>query len=255
MHTLRRFLCGFYGFLVLVHVMIVPGHVYALLRPGAPGSLPARTEWIVLSMVLVSLVVFSMAWWTLQFGKRGARAWAIAASIVLILTQAPLFYLWRAWFSFSLMIVPASLMAVGITGLVAFVQPGSIVPALNNKPQRVAGDGTSWILDAVTWLLGTCAYIAGMNLWESWARAVDLPMNFGFLFWPQLFGALLLSITIHELGHTVAGAMDRIFGAEREDRYLVIARRKRLFQFVNRIRFERRRADQIERTIEADASY
>lgn len=207
MHTLRRFLCGCYGFLAFVSILIVPRQVLSLLHPSEPASLSHMAEWLALSTTLVSLLTFGMAWWTVQTGKRWSRIWAIAANVLLVVNLAPPFVIWPAHISVSFMIGPAIVLAFAACGLIAFAWPGTSAdaPVERLRPVRIAGDGTSRLLDAITWLLGICGYLAGVRLWGSWARTQDLPTGYGLYFWPQLLGAFALTITVHELGHAFTG--------------------------------------------------
>jgi hypothetical protein len=206
MLVLRRILCACYGFLSIVFVVIIPSHILALLHPSLTSFFPADTEWIVLAMASVSLLVFGMAWWTVQTRKTWARFWALSASAVLILTMGPMLFGWRLMpLSFSGIYI--ALLAVGVAGLIVFARRGKAADAAtsNLKPPRIAGDGTSRLSETLALLIGIAGTLAGMSLWRRWASSQGLPPSFGLAFWIDMPIALLLIITIHESGHALVG--------------------------------------------------
>jgi hypothetical protein len=206
MLTLRKILCKLYGSLAFVFVWIIAFNLFGALRPHKEGALHLRTILIVVAMASASLLIFGMAWWTVRNAKRWARAWAIAASLVMILTTTPMLFWWR-FLPSGLFVIYAVLLALGIAGLVAFIPRNALAnaPIVPPKPPRIARDGTSGILDALAWILGVAGYLAGMSVWDRWGISRHLHMTFGLMYWLQLFLALALTIFIHESGHALAG--------------------------------------------------
>jgi hypothetical protein len=204
MLNLRKFLCGFYGFLAFVFAWIIVLDLLAFLRPHAARAFAPRTTLIVVVMASLSLLIFGMAWWTVRNGKHWARTWAIAASLVLILTMSPVLF-WGRLMPLSFLIIYAALLAAGIAGLVAFIPRSANAPIKTPKPPRIAGDGTSSVLDVLAWVLGAAGYFAGMNQWYRWSLAHHLHVKIGYVYWLQLILALLLITFIHESGHAIAG--------------------------------------------------
>jgi hypothetical protein len=140
----------------------------------------------------------------------------IAASIGMLLFSAPqlavMYYLLRYWpaihgghrFVGDIAILCAVTVAIGIAGLVAF---GSREAAVQRRqvihPPRVAGDGTSGWMDTFSVIVGVAGYLAGMRWWILWAWGHHLPPRHGSLV--QIALVLLLTTTLHEIGHTAVG--------------------------------------------------
>lgn len=172
---------------------------------------------MLLITILVSppLVAFlnGMAWWTVKKGKTSARGWAIAASLSLILSSIPVLapgiFAWKYTpieFLIGLFVIGASIMALGIVGLVAFAKRDAVAqaPMEATRPLRIAGDGTSYLLEALSWLLGLAGFFAAIFLWHRWGQAQHLPRAYVGLL--QLVAILVIVTVVHELGHAVVGS-------------------------------------------------
>jgi hypothetical protein len=230
MLKLRRFLCACFGNFALVFIIVsittVPRlfhyyHARGILSP-TPGAIyhnkPVSIFLIVLLItILVSplLVAFlnGMAWWTVRKSETSARGWAIAASLSLILSSIPIFgpgfFAWKYTpieFLIGLFVIGAALMAIGIVGLVAFARRDAVAqaPMEAARPLRIAGDGTSYLLEALAWLLGLAGFFAGMSWWHRWGQAQHLPRAYVGLL--QLVAILVIVTVVHELGHAVVGS-------------------------------------------------
>ena len=82
------------------------------------GFLTLRVQ-LVPEVLSVLATIYGVACWTGWKGKPSARAWAIAGSVTLILI--PLFTIWSTVrFSRSIRGCSMSVLAIGVTGLVAF---------------------------------------------------------------------------------------------------------------------------------------
>jgi hypothetical protein len=228
MLKLRRFLCGCFGNFALIFIIVstatVPRfyhfyHARGILSP-TPGAIhhnnpPSISTVVLLITILVSplFVAFlnGMAWWTIKKGKTAARGWATAASLSLILSSilvlAPGFFAWKYTPIKLLMgsfVIGAAIMALGISGLVAFARRDSMAqPVIAAKPPRIAGDGTNYLLEALAWLLGIAGFIAATFQWHRWGLAQHLPRAYVGLL--QLVAILLIVTVVHELGHAVVG--------------------------------------------------
>jgi Zn-dependent protease len=230
MLNLRRFLCGCFGFLSLFFFFVsfcsVPNLVryvrdYAPVSPSPRLSL-AKTIIITVAYVLGGLIIAiplivafinGMAWWTIRKGKVTARGWAIAACIMLILASSllilPMKATWRylpVSVSITLLALNVAMIVLGISGLVAFAHRDSTAQALKTaKPLRIAGDGTSSLLDKIVWLLAIAGYWGGMDCWDRWGRAHQLTFDYGYLSWVHLIAAILIVTILHESGHALTG--------------------------------------------------
>jgi hypothetical protein len=228
MLKLRKFLCWCFGFLSLNFLAIsaatIPRMLNSVHQHGFSASphhreLPAGAALIfvvlvklVLVLPLVLGIVHGAAWWTVKRGKRAARGWAIAASLGTLLFSIPLivaaFYaLTYAPRGFAgILILAVLVLALGVAGLVAFVQPNSTEQALGPaKPPRIAGDGTSWLVDVMAWIVGFVGYFGGRYLWVHWGRTHGISLDRNSSSLVLIVAALLLAAFLHELGHALTG--------------------------------------------------
>jgi len=159
----------------MVSLLVSFFSLFHLFRPFHPHELshgtrsPAQSD-LLLSMFLHVLIIilrvtpvvlaflYGMAWWTVKTAKPSGRGWAIAASLAILLLVFPFstvtYYAFfyapaGSWIGFLIPI--GVVLALGISGLVAFVPHDSIgrAPIEPAKPPRIAGDGTSRLLDAL----------------------------------------------------------------------------------------------------------
>jgi hypothetical protein len=163
-------------------------------------------------MPIVLAILYGMAWWTIRKGKSSGRGWAIAASVAMLILTVPfsvvvyysfLYAPHRLWVEFLIPI--ALVLALGVAGLVAFASRDSIaqIPKGPANPPRIAGDGTSRLLDAMVWLIGIAGYFWAMYEWHRWGQAQQLPRAYVGLV--QLMVILFITTVVHELGHAVTG--------------------------------------------------
>jgi hypothetical protein len=169
---------------------------------------------LMLAMPLALAVLYGMAWWANKAGKPSLRAWSIAASLAMILLSVPLsiaacFILTYSSSATSMgfLCFTGLVLALGISGLVAFGGPGARngTPLTSGKPPRLAGDGTSALIDKVAFLLAIAGYCAGGFEWDRWGNAHHLHLTRGYLYWLLFVSAMLIDTAMHELGHTTAG--------------------------------------------------
>lgn len=149
---------------------------------------------------------FGMAWWTVRKQKRFARGWAVVACLEMILISIMQFIPIRAathrshhFGSFN-----ALLIALGIAGIIAFARRDSMAEPLKAaKPPRIAGDGTSKLLDVLVGVVSVAGYILGSMLWFRWSQAQQLPRaHVGLV---PFFAIILITTVVHECGHTSVG--------------------------------------------------
>jgi hypothetical protein len=146
-----------------------------------------------------------MAWWTVWRGKRTARAWGIAASLIYVLI-----------FLSSILYVPRAYrhpfwaaLALGVAGLVAFWRPYPIPDARAEaqKDLRLPGDGTNVFLNKSASLLMFAACYFTYSWWMRWLVAKSLPEAHSH--WNRSLWRVVVVVTIfttlHELGHTLTG--------------------------------------------------
>lgn len=162
-----------------------------------PGILPvmgahARGSLLTIVPLTVGTVVCLTAWRKLATGAKGARAWAIAASVLLVVLGLPI----RA----TIWII------AGLCGLLVFSLNGaSGSAAAAPKPARMRGDGTSGVLDWVGTALIYGGLWLGSGFWSTWAVHQGLPPRGPFLVrLPSIVIAGLIATAFHELGHALA---------------------------------------------------
>jgi hypothetical protein len=230
MLKLRRFLCGCFGNFALVFIIVstatVPRlfHTYLARKiwSSTPSAIHHNKPVSIFQVVLLITIFVSplfvaflngMAWRTVKKGKSSARGWAIAASLSLILSSilvlVPGFFAWKYTpieFLIGLFVIGAAMMAVGISGLVAFARRNSMAqPVIAAKPPRIAGDGTSRLLEILAFLVGIIGVYNGITWWLRWGSANGLPVDYGILYFVQIAAALLITTTVHEFGHATVG--------------------------------------------------
>jgi hypothetical protein len=227
---LRKFLCGCFGGFALLFLFVSFGTLPFLLNISKEfafdDTLPTTTPFekiiFFFAAALVSLILLSpllvtflngMAWWTIKQKKASARGWAIAASLTLIvsgiLTSLPEFYS-RSYnetrFFRNLLVISGVIMALGIAGLVAFGRRDSMAqPVIAVKPPRIAGDGTSRLLEILALLVGIIGVYNGITWWLRWGSAKGLHVDYGILYFIQIVAAFLITTTFHEFGHATIG--------------------------------------------------
>jgi Peptidase family M50 len=186
-----------------------------ILRPAHPGtaSLTVAKAVVVaaLFMLLACAPLFGMAWWTTWKGKASAQGWAIAASVTnTILGLAPALLSKVSRFAEARRVLGGPgwlLVAGGVAGLVVFsrreVMAQMGVEAA--RPPRLPGDGTSRLVDTLARFAGIGVVLAGLAWWDHWAHARGLRSSRGAGLLLLIVLADLISVSVHELGHTAAG--------------------------------------------------
>jgi hypothetical protein len=228
MLKLRRFLCGCFGYIAAIYLFAAFFTIQSFFHPQAPYRSVPLTHDTTLPSPLISIILlalskvirvmplvlgalYGMAWWTIKWGKVSGRGWAIAASLVMVLQSIPFFILpLLLWTRIphghmkGLLILGLLMLALGIAGLVAFAQRDTMAQPLSAaKPPRIAGDGTSRLLDGIAWIIGVAGYFAAMFYWRRWGVEQHLPRPYVGLL--RLVIIILIITAVHELGHTVTG--------------------------------------------------
>lgn len=230
MLRIRRYLCSCFGLIAAIYLFATFFTISRMFSPhSASHPFPllhaAPLHFQLLSTVLLALselvramplllgALYAMAWWTVKQGKASGRSWAIAASVTMILQTVPFFLVpilfWTRYHQSGIngfIILGLSMLALGLAGVAAFWRRDAMArPVYPAKPLRIAGDGTSRLLDGMVWLLAIAGYIACEYEWMRWGHAQHLPVLRGPLFWLVFAAAILVETTAHELGHTVTG--------------------------------------------------
>lgn len=222
MLKLRKLLCRCFGFLAMVFLFAsywaVQGLFLYFRDPGAYDLAPSyKVSLRIISFVLFALsrfigvmplvmaFLFGMAWWTVKKGKASGRRWAIAASLLLALSVLPIL-LWSSGMPRDFLIIYALFLVIGIAGIVAFLPRNSVTHfAEVAGPARIAGDGTSRLLDGFASIFAITGYLWGLNLWENWARAQGLFWSSGLSNYLLILAASLIVVVLHESGHFGVG--------------------------------------------------
>jgi len=179
-------------------------------RPFTSASFLALS-YFVRFLPLLMAVTYGTAWWTLKYGRRAAKAWGVAASIVMLLSTAGLIAarltLWNAGrhhFRGSYLFVQLFFFAVGILGLIVFARTssGSIQSA---QRSRHRGDGTSAFLDLLVSGLALAGVWGGIIFYTRWGRTQELPFTRGAVSWPVILLIIFITIALHEAAHACGG--------------------------------------------------
>jgi hypothetical protein len=169
---------------------------------------------LIFALPLILGLLYGMAWWTVKNGRRSGRGWAIAASVVMLLHGIPMlittYYVWSYGPGLArtgFLILDGILLLVGIPGLVAFAPRDAMAEGAAEAASfpRIAGDGTSHLLDILVWALQLGGYFAGMGWWYAWGHRQGLHPAHGGIYWTELVAAVLFTIVVHELGHAAMG--------------------------------------------------
>jgi hypothetical protein len=169
-------------------------------------------------VILLALAVpFGMAWWTVKWRRAYARFWAVIASIEIALMSLLSLFLMHVqslhpprhsvhYQPHSFGFIEVFLLILGVAGVIAFARRDAMAqPVATPKPQRIAGDGTSRILDVAAWVLVFAGYILGMSCWDQWGHAQNLPFNYGYRPWLEIAASLFFATLLHECGHAATG--------------------------------------------------
>jgi len=227
MSKLRRFLSGCFGFFsisfLLAAVTTVP---LASRMTSVPVTLRSRLVPLSGDMALLTLskfifilplilgYLYAMAWWTTRKGKASARAWALGASLLITLQGIPLlcFALYTARvfpnerLPQSMVLLNAIMTVLGILGIAVYARRDSTaVPAVPSRPPRIAGDGTSAVIDLLAWIVAIAGYFLLENLWMHWWKTHRLPLIPGMMFWAVFLLAFIVNTVTHEMGHAGVG--------------------------------------------------
>ena len=235
MLQIRKLLCNGFGFLSIVFFLVSLSSGPSLLisndkhglfhahasapRAGIfgvffPGIFVVLTK-LVFAIPSVLGVLYAMAWWTVKRGRPSARGWSLVASYAVVVLAIPFlivsayaFFLIPRSYAFGLVIFDAWMLALGVSGVIAFRSRDALlqIPVTRrSKARRIAFDGTSDLVDKIVGGMQFAGYCAGMWWFQRWGAAQHLPVLRGFWFWFLVALAMLAAISVHELGHAVAG--------------------------------------------------
>ena len=228
MLKLQRFMRGCFANAAFIFLSVAITLVPVIFRASPPHvterfnaeSLPMKgvsvlvlgLQYLLFLMPPIIGTLNALAWWKLKHAERGARGWALAASISLLLISAPLVVA-----DFVLLLHPTTpasggtgvfilslvLLSIGIAGLAAFWKRGASLAA--DRGAKIAGDGTHKSLDALVAILQLGGLIGGMELYIRWGLEQGLPVARGLEMWIQLAIVLLAVVIVHESAHAVVG--------------------------------------------------
>jgi hypothetical protein len=140
-----------------------------------------------------------MAWWTIYKGKPSARYWAIFPSLTYVALAVVIVYQHPARWVHA--ILP---LAMGIAGPFLTWRRHSITPPAQQNPMpKIAGDGTSNLLNKGAQFSASIAYLAAWYGCNYWMMHLGLPRAYGGIL--VLFLVGFLNTLVHELGHTIIG--------------------------------------------------
>lgn len=226
MRRLRAFLRICFGYLTLVSLVLSIFMVRTFLwmrqhqQPNTWSASGNRNltsvsflalSYFVRFMPLLMAVIYGSAWWTLKQGRRSARSWSIAASILMIFSTAALliarmtlFSGGRHHFRGSYFLFQIFFFAVGILGLIVFFRTSS-ESIQSARKSRLRGDGTSAFLDLFVSGLALTGVWGGIIFYTRWGHAQNLPFIRGAVAWPVILLVIFLTICLHETAHACVG--------------------------------------------------
>jgi len=203
-NRLRKLLGGIFAFEAVCPILVLPAMLVSLWKtPATDGSSFSGGLFMLVFFASVA-GIFGAASWTVSTGKRWARGWGIAASVLNVLVALPSLYFGRA--PGSLLAVGIGMGAVGITGIVVFSIPSKFTTSTAGGAayQSAPGDGTNAVLNRLVWLLGAILGVAGMRWWAHWSQVQMLPDQSGWIQTLWVVPVLAVTIVVHELGHAIA---------------------------------------------------
>jgi len=142
------------------------------------------------------ILLLVAAWLTVWMGKKGAKWWAVAASVLNLLTA-----LVGIECSIAMSIV---LCVAGVAGLIVFIATPKegTRPVGFVRPERLPGDGTSPVGDVIVPIVELSLASASVMLWNRWAtaKAIDFMLKNPLAIIPMFFLALNLGFAVRECG-------------------------------------------------------
>ena len=228
MLRLRKIIRGIFGFLFLISAASLAGIIVGISRvsnsPRFAGAHAGSAAIMLASAIAICFcTIFGMAWWSVKTAGRFTRGWAMAASSLMI-GIGGLFFLsilmamasptartariqagnWFELVAINLILFVGG----GIGGIIAFSgYDQKAESASRTKAPRIAGDGTSGLVDFIAVGLSIAGYFYGENLWIHWAGKQGLPLVHGAIIWLLLLLAVLADVLFHEIGHASIGML------------------------------------------------
>jgi Zn-dependent protease len=225
MLTLRKLLRACFANAALIYLISSCTLLPALVRMHSENrrfldDSPQSTTLLQSILLLLSQFIFvipvllaafnGIAWWSLRTGRKSARAWALAASLSLLLTGIGL---WSLDFFLNgrsptghpplFAVIIAGHVLVGIAGIIAFFPKHAALEDAHRP--RIAGDGTHRYLDTIGIILQVGAIVWLMNIYSRWGYEQGLPFSHGIEAWLQWFLVVILATVLHEAGHALTG--------------------------------------------------
>jgi hypothetical protein len=200
MRAIKSFLCWMYAIQAAVILLIGA----SVLMPGrhlhyAHGHPSVLGKAFFFAFFAAAAAVFGMAWWTVLKGKTSARYWIIIPCLCYILVAIGIVFSHPTHAARA--ILP---LAMGVAGLVVTWRRSTLtMPAQEYVMPKIAGDGTSNLLNKSAQIFGGLAYLAALWACDSWMAHKGLPRANGGLLVLLLVG--FLNTFVHECGHAVIG--------------------------------------------------
>jgi hypothetical protein len=166
----------------------------------------------VLVMPAFLTALYALAWYTSKKQRGSARAWAISASVGVLLQSAPIAL--AAMYALSkqndelawkFIIIDLLIVTPGLLGLFLYLPAGERI-AMNAR-MRLVGDGTEPSVDRVAWVVAAAGYLGGQYLCLRWGRLAHLTESGPAIYWLSLIFALMIEAGTHEAGHGLVGSL------------------------------------------------
>ena len=200
MRAIKSLICWIYAIQAAFFLLVLAGIFMAGPHSHyAHGHRSLAVNAVAAGFTMAVSVIFGMAWWTVLRGKSSARFWIILPSLTYIAIGIGIVYRYPAHFVNALMPL-----AMGLAGpIVTWRRSSLVLPAQEAVMPKIAGDGTSNLLNKCGQIFAAAAYLAAWWGCGYWLMHSGLPRpSHGLLI---LFTAGFLSTLVHEIGHTIVG--------------------------------------------------
>lgn len=206
MSELRKFLGAVFGFIAFSCAWTAISLFFRALHTSRPRVALHVSSGSLFSLAfLISCVsLYGAACWAVLLNRKSGRILGLVASITPFLGMALLVGLSLIYHSYNF---PASMLLIvsglATAGLIAFIPKSAVISTTAKPPTPISGDGTNAWINKSVWIVGTVAFLLGIDWFWRWGMRHKLPQHGYFLI--QLVLAELLMVLLHELGHTGAG--------------------------------------------------